>query len=425
MKQSVVAVRAGFRYASSVAIGVAVLWAGERLCHALLRALGAHFPSSVAGMLAAFGGLLCMRSLAPALADRVARALAPARSFLTRWMALFFIPPLVQLPLSPVPGAKDLLACTIVVGGGFTANLALTARVASWGSSTVSVVQPKVTRAVSWPRRFVLGWWLAFTLVGLLGSLTVAWPGSLVVFGVSVAVVGFVLAEMGRVLLLNRGLLGAALVFHPVLISACVTGICWRLGGQPLSSYLHHGARSVLAAPGNGLMAFLSPAVVALGLILDSERVLLRANVRALLVGTTCGSLFSLLSGAALSRMLGLSDVYARAVLPKAVTTPVALVIAEIFGGDAGLTSVFVVLTGVIGALFAAPLLRWWGVDLPFAQGVATGVSSHGIGTAALLRDNPQAAAFSAISFALTAALSVAFASMGFVQAAVEWLLVH
>ncbi len=384
--------RARLQNATSVLLGVAALWAAERACFALLESLGLKFPSSVAGMLVAFAGLLALRAVAPLRAEWMAHALAPARSFLTRWMALFFVPPLVQLPLNALPGVTDLLACALIVTGGFCANLVVTAWVASRGEPTILPAKPQQVNRNAWTRRVLLSAWAGVALVGCAAWLNGQGAG-LIAFGIGAAVLGFVLAEMWREWLTQRDSGGLALVFHPVVISACFAGLAWRTVQQPLTSYLYHGASAPFVAPGNWLMALLAPAVVALGLVLDAERDLLRANVRPLLAGTSCGALFSMVSSAVFSRLLDVSDLYARALLPRAVTTPVALVIAQMFGGNPGLTAGFVVLSGVLGALFAVPILRRLGFVAPFVQGVATGVSSHGIGTAALVRDNPQAAA--------------------------------
>jgi putative effector of murein hydrolase len=110
--------------------------------------------------------------------------------------------------------------------------------------------------------------------------------------------------------------------------------------------------------------------------------------------------------------MFGLSVAYARALVPRSVTTPIALSIARLIDGDPSLTAVLVIVSGVVGALAARPLLERLGFDSPIALGVATGAASHGIGTAALLREAPRAAALSGIAFALTASISVALVSL-------------
>lgn len=425
MSSNAIPFHARVLHAAQTVAGVLALWGIERVCGVASSWLGVPFPSSVAAMLGIFASLLALRALEQRLADNVARALSPARVFLTRWMALFFVPPLVQLPLNAVPALGDFLACGVIVGGGFCLNLMLTAWVASLGRAKAVPAKPQTVNVYAWPRRVVPWMWCVVGLAALGASGVVTHAAPLVVYGVAIAVLGFVGGEWGRERLSVRGHEGLALVFHPVLISAGVAGLWWVLAGQPLSAFLHHGADATFVAPGNWLMALLAPAVVSLGLVLDNERDLLWANVRPLLAATATGAVFSLLLSAVGSRLLGLSEVYARALLPKAVTTPVALVIAELFDANAGLTAVFVVLSGVLGALFAAPLLRRLKYVAPFVQGVATGVSSHGIGTAALVRDNPGAAGFSAIAFALTAAMSVAFASLAPVRFLIEWLLTY
>lgn len=56
--------------------------------------------------------------------------------------------------------------------------------------------------------------------------------------------------------------------------------------------------------------------------------------------------------------------------------------IAERLGGLASLTAVFVILTGIFGAIFADGLLRRLGVKDEASIGFALGLASHGIGTA-------------------------------------------
>ena len=60
------------------------------------------------------------------------------------------------------------------------------------------------------------------------------------------------------------------------------------------------------------------------------------------------------------------------------------------------------VLTGLLGANTGASLLDAAGVRDPATRGLAMGSVSHSLGTAALA-DEPDAFAFSAVAFALTA----------------------
>jgi putative effector of murein hydrolase len=55
--------------------------------------------------------------------------------------------------------------------------------------------------------------------------------------------------------------------------------------------------------------------------------------------------------------LMGASAPTLASLAPKSVTTPIAMGIAERLGGLASLTAVFVILTGIVGAIFASGLL--------------------------------------------------------------------
>lgn len=409
------------------ALGVAALWGVERFSHGLLGLLRIQFPSSVAGMVVCCGVVMGVRSISVGAADMLTTALEPARQFLARWMAVFFVPPLVLLPLTPLPGAYDLVVGSIVLGGGFAANLLATAAVAQLGGEPRGAASETITVSGTWPRWLVFGGWLSVATIAGLGSagalgVTSIWFRA--VFGVAVGVVGFSLGETIRQKLASRGFVGLAAICHPVSSCMIVTCLAWTAVGLPLSEYLTHGrGLSEPTRPGNLLVAMLTPAVVAFGLGLDAQRVLLRQGLVRLLSATAFVSLFSMYSTALASRLLGLSDLYAKALLSRAVTTPVALVMARGFDADPGLTAVFVVFSGLLGALFALPLLGRARFSNPLVVGVATGAASHGIGTAALVKERPKAVAFSATAFALTAFFSGLFASVPAIRDSVLWLL--
>ena len=62
---------------------------------------------------------------------------------------------------------------------------------------------------------------------------------------------------------------------------------------------------------------------------------------------------------------------------PKSVTSPIAMLVAEQIGGVAALAAVFVLITGVIGAIFGPALLTRLGVRSPEARGMALGPVSY------------------------------------------------
>ena len=159
-------------------------------------------------------------------------------------------------------------------------------------------------------------------------------------------------------------------------------------------------------------MWLLDPAVIALGFLLYEKYALLWAYTREMALALIPASVLSLFSSALGARLLHISREYALSLLPRSVTTPVAIPIAELLGANPGLTAALVVITGVLGAVFGIPVLDALKIDAPAARGIAIGASSHGIGTAALITEDPAAAAFSGVAFALMAAFSTAAVSI-------------
>jgi putative effector of murein hydrolase len=63
---------------------------------------------------------------------------------------------------------------------------------------------------------------------------------------------------------------------------------------------------------------------------------------------------------------------------------------------------VFVIMTGIMAAMFSGWIFDWLGVRDWAARGVAAGVAGHGIATAQILSVDQNAGAFAGLSIGLT-----------------------
>jgi putative effector of murein hydrolase len=122
----------------------------------------------------------------------------------------------------------------------------------------------------------------------------------------------------------------------------------------------------------------------------------------ALLVGSITGILSAVLIG----RALGLSHDVQLALAPKSVTTPIAMGIMDKLGGEASLATVFVVLTGLVGATWIFGLLDLLRVKDPAVRGFAQGLSAHGFGTARAFQLDHRQGAFAGLAMALNGLLT-------------------
>jgi len=194
---------------------------------------------------------------------------------------------------------------------------------------------------------------------------------------------------------------GRAPLANPVLIAVILLALTLWGTGTPYAVYFE-GAQFV--------HFLLGPATVALAVPLYLEGARLRRAVLPVLAGLAVGSVVAVVSALWIARALGVGAETLAALAPKSTTAPVAIGIAQSLGGSPTLAAVLVLLTGVVGAIVATPLLNALGVRDWRARGLATGVAAHGIGTARAFQVHPQAGAFAGIGMGLNAILTALLA---------------
>ena len=186
--------------------------------------------------------------------------------------------------------------------------------------------------------------------------------------------------------------LGRAPWANPVLWSVVALGAVLVATATPYPSYFA-GAQFV--------HFLLGPAVVALAWPLWQRRVELRRRAVALNVAALAGGTSAAASAFALAWALDLPADVSRSLLPKSVTAPVAMGIAERIGGVPALAAVFAVLTGMVGAVSAKVLFDALGIRDWAVRGFALGTASHGIGAARALQVDADAGAYAGIALGL------------------------
>lgn len=150
----------------------------------------------------------------------------------------------------------------------------------------------------------------------------------------------------------------------------------------------------------------LGPATVALAIPLYSYIGRLRAMLLPLVLALLGGSATGILAAVGVGWLLGLEPTILRSLAPKSITTPIAMGISEQIGGIPSLTAVLVILTGIIGALFANELLLRLRFRDESVRGFAIGLAAHGIGTARALQISTEAGAFAGLAMGLNGAVT-------------------
>jgi predicted murein hydrolase (TIGR00659 family) len=211
------------------------------------------------------------------------------------------------------------------------------------------------------------------------------------VFGVVVTLAGY---EFGCAVQRRCG--GSPLA-NPVLIAIVVIVAGLMSLGIPYETFMN----------GGGLLRFLlGPATVALALPIHINAARIRGAAPGILAGVAAGAAVACASAVGIVWLFGGNPELLRSIAPKSVTTPIAIGISEQLGGHTSLTAVFVVTSGIIGAMLSGRLYDWIGVRDWDVRGLATGVAAHGIGTAQMLAVNETAGAFAGLAIGVTGLLT-------------------
>lgn len=206
-------------------------------------------------------------------------------------------------------------------------------------------------------------------------------------FGLILCIFGF---QIG--LFLNKKT-GSPLL-NPLLTAIILIIAFLQLTGISVE-YFENGARTV--------SLFLVPATASLAVSVYRQIRLLKKNILPVLAGTCVGSLVSIVTVFTLCRFFHLDDAVTASLLPKSVTTAIALDLSVQNGGISSITVVAVVISGILGSVIAPFLISIFKITNPIAQGVAIGTSSHAVGTAKALELGEIQGALSSISIGCAA----------------------
>lgn len=159
----------------------------------------------------------------------------------------------------------------------------------------------------------------------------------------------------------------------------------------------------------------LGPAIVALAIPLYDHRERIRKEFVPLMLACVAGIITAVVSTAVLVKLLGGEEATLMSLLPKSVTSPIAMGIAEQTGGFPALAAGIVLITGALGCMLGPPIFRLLKIKDHAVQGFAMGLAAHGFGTAQSFTVSNLAGAFAGLAMGVTGLLS-AFLIPLFVQ---------
>ena len=187
-------------------------------------------------------------------------------------------------------------------------------------------------------------------------------------------------------------------VCNPLLIGIVLVVGVLLLFRIPYGSY-HQG--------GEIINMFLAPATACLAVAIYGKIRILKENWLPILVGCVVGSASSMGSILLLCRLFGLDAAMTASLLPKSVTTPIAISVSQAHGGIGPITVVAVLITGIFGSIAAPLLIKLFRVKNPMTAGLAIGASSHAVGTSKALELGETEGAMSGLAIGVCGLITV------------------
>jgi predicted murein hydrolase (TIGR00659 family) len=190
-------------------------------------------------------------------------------------------------------------------------------------------------------------------------------------------------------------------LLNPILITILVVIAFLLLVDIPYSEYQKN----------TSIISFwLAPSVIALGYAFYNFLEEIKSDITRIMIAMLSGSLTGIVSVFVIAYLFGASKATMISLAPKSVTTPIAIEVSKQMGGIPSLTVAFVIVVGILGAVFGQTYLKWIGVTGAKATGLSLGASAHALGTASISAKGPDYSAFGGLGMALNGVITAIIA---------------
>jgi predicted murein hydrolase (TIGR00659 family) len=191
--------------------------------------------------------------------------------------------------------------------------------------------------------------------------------------------------------------------FHPLLFAPVLLIVLISITHVSANQYLQDS---------KWLSNLLGPATVAFAVPIYKNLPIIKKYIGTILISITTGTLVAILSTFALSELFHLKYDFIISILPRSITTPIAIEVSKEIGGLPTLTTVFVIITGILGGVVGPSVLKWLSIKTPIAKGLALGMGAHGVGTNKAMEYGNQEAVFSSLGMIFAALITLVWGAL-------------
>lgn len=187
-------------------------------------------------------------------------------------------------------------------------------------------------------------------------------------------------------------------IANDVLIATTLSILIIYLFDIPYKEYIEGG---------KALQFMIIPATISLGFGVYEQVGYVKRYIIPIIVGSLVGSIVSIGSVIFLSRLFDLPRLIEHSMIPKSVTTAIAIEISHLIQGEASITVLAVIFTGFTGVIAGPLLIKIMRIKDPVVTGLSFGISSHVIGTSKAIDYGSVQGALSGIAIFFTGIITV------------------
>ncbi|MHC5361621.1 LrgB family protein [Myroides sp. LJL110] len=197
-------------------------------------------------------------------------------------------------------------------------------------------------------------------------------------------------------------------LFNPILLSVGILLSYLMLLEIPYQNY---------SQAGQYIDFFLQPSIVALAVPLYGYWDKIKKQLFPILASQFVGCVVGILSVVFFAKITGADQEIILSLIPKSVSTPIALEVSKTIGGVPSITATAVMLTGMIGSMFGFKFLHLMKITNPVSQGIAMGTSAHAMGTMKAMEISDKFAAFASVGMIFNGIITAVLAPL-----VLQWL---
>lgn len=192
-------------------------------------------------------------------------------------------------------------------------------------------------------------------------------------------------------------------LFHPLLVSVILVMLILFVFDIDYEHYI---------IGGKYIGYLLTPTTICLAIPLYRQLELLKKNFLAVGLGVLSGVAASGVCIFVLSRVFQFENEIYVSMLPKSITTAIAVGVVQELGGITNITIVAVLITGIVGSVVAEGLCKVLRITEPIAKGLAMGTAAHAVGTSKALEIGEAEGAMSSLAIVVAGLMTVVIAPL-------------